>query len=475
MMPGRLLAFALLGTVASAATIDDATTRLSREIFKELIEINTTHSAGSTTTAAEAMARRLRAAGVPAADVQVLGPNERNGNLVARLRGPGPGKPILIIGHLDVVEALRQDWTTDPFQFVEQGGYFYGRGTQDMKGAAAVVMTTFIRLQREGYRPNRDVIVALTADEEGGEFNGVEWLLKNHRELVDAAFVVNVDAGGVTTTNGKPVNLDIEATEKQYADYQLTVTNPGGHSSLPAADNAIYRLSAALSRLERTPFHVELNDVTRTYFQRRAPLESAQTRADMNAVLQPRPNAAAVARLTKDPRYNSLLRTTCVATRLTAGHANNALPQTAQAIVNCRILPGHSPAETQQALARIVVDPKVTVEYVDTTGKAAQAPDSKGFPTVLPAPDVLRPLEQAAADLWPGVPIIPVMETGATDSIYTMAAGIPSYGFSGIAIDQDDIRAHGKDERVRVNAFYDGVDFFYRFVKAMTGAAGSTR
>jgi acetylornithine deacetylase/succinyl-diaminopimelate desuccinylase-like protein len=471
----RWLVFVLLATTASAGALDDSTARLSRDIFKQLIEINTTHPAGSTTAAAEAMARRLRDAGFPAADVQVLGPNDRKGNLVARLRGTGSAKPILIIGHLDVVEALRQDWSTDPFQFVERGGYFYGRGTQDMKDAAAIVITTFIRLQREGYHPNRDVIVALTADEEGGEFNGVEWLLKNHHDLIDAAFVVNVDAGGVTTANGKPVNLDIEATEKQYADYQLTVTNPGGHSSLPTADNAIYQLSAALSRLERTPFPVELNDVTRTYFQRRAPLESGEARADMEAVLQPRPNTAAVARLTKEPRYNSLLRTTCVPTRLTAGHANNALPQTAQAIVNCRILPGHSARETQQALLRIVADPKVTVEYVGADAKLKPAPDAKGFPTVLPSAEVLRPLEQVAAEMWPGVPIIPVMETGATDSIFTMAAGIPSYGFSGVAIDQDDIRMHGKDERVRVSAFYDGVDFFYRFVKAMTRSAGTTR
>ena len=472
----RWLVFVLLATVAaSAATLDDSAARLSREIFKELIEINTTDSVGNTTTAAEAMARRLRDAGFPAADVQVLGSNDRKGNLVARLRGTASARPILIIGHLDVVEALRQDWTTDPFQFVEQDGYFYGRGTQDMKGGAAIAVTTFIRLQREGYRPNRDVILALTADEEGGAFNGVEWLLKNHRDIVDAAFVVNLDGGGVTTANGKPVNVDIEATEKQYADYQLTVTNPGGHSSLPTADNAIYQLSAALSRLERTPFPIELNDVTRVYFRRRAPLESGQTRADMDAVIQPRPNNAAVTRLTKEPRYNALLRTTCVATRLTAGHANNALPQTAQALVNCRILPGHSVAETQQALVRIVADPRVTVAYADAAVKMKPAPDAKGFPTVLPAPEVLQPLEQVAAEMWPGVPIIPMMETGASDSVYTVAAQMPSYGVSGIALDQDDIRAHGKDERVRVSAFYDGVDFFYRFVKAMTRLAGPTR
>jgi acetylornithine deacetylase/succinyl-diaminopimelate desuccinylase-like protein len=454
---------AVVGLI-SVAAVDDATMKLGRDIFKELIEINTTDSVGNTTTAANAMAKRLQDAGFPAADVQVLGPNDRKGNMVARLRGTGAKKPVLILGHLDVVEAKREDWTTDPFQFVEKDGYFYGRGTQDMKVEDAALVTTFIRLKREGYRPNRDVILALTADEEGGTSNGVDWLLRNHRDLIDAEFALNQDSGGVTTIKGKPVNVDLEAGEKQYADFELTVRNPGGHSSLPTEDNAIYRLADALSRLERTPFPFELNAVTRTYFERRAPLENARTKADMLAIVRTPPDAAAVARLSKDPRYNSMLRTTCVATRLNAGHANNALPQTAQANVNRRILPGHSPAETQQALERTFADPKVAVRYLGGIGGA----QSKGFPTVLPPPDVMRPLEQVAAEMWPGAPVIPELETGATDSIYTVAAGIPSYGFNGVALDQDDIRAHGKDERVRIGAYYDGVDFAYRFMKALT-------
>jgi acetylornithine deacetylase/succinyl-diaminopimelate desuccinylase-like protein len=458
----------VLAGMLSGASLDDATSRLSRDIFKELIEINTTDSVGNTTTAANAMARRLKEAGFPDADIRVLGPNDRKGNLVARLRGTGGKKPVLIIGHLDVVEAKREDWTTDPFQFVEKDGYFYGRGTQDMKVSDAILVTTFIRLKREGYRPDRDLILALTADEEGGTSNGVDWLLKNHRDLVDAEFVLNQDSGGVTTMKGKPVNVDVEATEKQYADFTLTVLNPGGHSSLPTTDNAIYHLAAALSRLERTPFPIELNAVTRTYFERRAPLESAPIRADMTALLKTPPDAAAVARLNKDPRYNSMLRTTCVATRLNAGHANNALPQTATAIVNCRILPGHSAAETERTLVRIFADSNVTVQYIDPTGVPGKATESKGFPTVLPSADVLRPLARVAAEMWPGAPVIPVLETGASDSIYTTAAGIPSYGFNGVAIDQDDIRSHGKDERVRVSAYYDGVEFCYRFLKAMT-------
>jgi acetylornithine deacetylase/succinyl-diaminopimelate desuccinylase-like protein len=464
----RIVSLLLVAVGLGGAALDDATRQLSRDIFRELIEIDTTDSAGSTRLAAEAMAKRLKDAGFPAADVQVLGPNDRKGNMVARLRGTGARKPVLMIGHLDVVEARREDWTTNPFQFVEKDGYFYGRGTQDMKVNDAILVTTFIRFRREGYRPDRDLILALTADEEGGTSNGVDWLLKNHRDLIDAEFALNADSGGLTTMKGKPVNVDVEATEKQYADFELTVRNPGGHSSLPTPDNAIYRLAGALLRLQHTPFPVELNAVTRAYFERRAPLESAPTRADMNAILRTPPGAQAVARLSRDPRYNSMLRTTCVATRLSAGHANNALPQTAQAIVNCRILPGHSPAETEQVLVRVFADPKVSVRYVDDAGTIGRAPGSKGFPIVLPAPEVLQPLQQVAAAMWPGAPVIPEMETGASDSKYTMAAGIPSYGINGVGIDQDDIRAHGKDERVRVASYFDGVDFYYRFLKAMT-------
>jgi acetylornithine deacetylase/succinyl-diaminopimelate desuccinylase-like protein len=466
----RLLALACAGLcTASAADLDRAAKALSRDIFRELIEINTTDSVGSTTLAANAMAKRLLDAGFPAADVVVAGPNERKGNLVVRLRGTGADKPILILGHLDVVEARRADWTTDPFQFVEKDGYFYGRGTQDIKCEDAVLVTDFIRFRKEGFRPNRDLILALTADEEGGKSNGVDWLLKNRRELIDAEYVLNADAGGVTTRNGRPVNIDVEAAEKVYADFPVTATNPGGHSSLPRPDNAIYHVVDALARLERHAFPMELNPVTRTYFERRAPLEDPETAADMNGILRNPPDPAAVARLSKDPRYNSMLRTTCVATRLAAGHANNALPQSAQANVNCRILPGHSMEEVRQELVRIFTDPEVTVGYQDDTGNvAAKAPEKRGFPPLLPPARVLDPLTRVAAEIWPGAPVIPEMDTGASDSIYTRAEGIPSYGVSGIAIDQDDVRAHGKDERVRVSSFYDGVEFHYRFLKALT-------
>jgi len=459
--------------LSRAASLDDGTRRLARDIFQQLIETNTTDSVGSTTIAAQAMAKRLIDAGFPASDVQVLGPNDRKGNLVARLRGTGASglKPILIICHLDVVEARREDWTTDPFQFVEKDGYFYGRGTQDMKDNDAVLVTDFIRLKREGYRPNRDLILALTADEEGGKSNGVDWLLKNHRDLLDAAFVLNPDSGGVTTAHGKPVNVDIEAAEKLYADFQLTATNPGGHSSLPVPDNAIYHIADAISRLEHSPFPFELNAVTRGYFEKRAALENGQIAADMKAILKSAPDQQAIERLSTDPRYNSLMHTTCVATRLSAGHANNALPQLAQANVNCRILPGHGIEETRQALTKIFDDSKIVVRYVNDAGNVTDpTSERKSFSTLMPPPEILRPLERAVDGMWPRAPVIPMMETGASDSIYTMAAGIPSYGLNGIAIDQGDIRAHGKDERIRVESFYDGVEFYYRYLKALTSA-----
>jgi acetylornithine deacetylase/succinyl-diaminopimelate desuccinylase-like protein len=466
----RLTLSLTIFALAASAQLDEPTKRLARDIFRELIEINTTDSVGNTTIAAQAMAKRLLDAGLPAVNVKVLGPNDRKGNLVVRFQGkPDSPKPILIIGHLDVVEARKEDWTTDPFQFVEKDGYFYGRGTQDMKVNDAALIVTLIRLAREGYRPNRDIIVALTADEEGGTSNGVDWLLKNHRKMIDAEYVLNADAGGVLTEKGKPIDVEIEASEKLYADFQLTASNPGGHSSLPVPDNAIYHIADALAKLERSPFPFELNPVTRSYIERLAPLDKQHT-ADRRAVIQTPPDQTAIARLSTDPHYNSTMRTTCVATRLSGGHANNALPQTAQAVVNCRILPGHSKEEVRQDLIRIFADPKVVVHYIDDTTNAVQdrAPDTKSLPPVLPRPELLKAVENIAAKMWPGAPVVPDMETGASDSIYTNAAGMPSYGVSGVALDHDDIRAHGKDERVRVSSYYDGVDFYYRLLKELT-------
>ena len=471
-----LIAALLLGP-AGAASLDEPTRTLSREILQELIEINTTDSSGSTTVAAEAMRKRLLAAGFPADDLKVLGPNERKGNLVARLRGAhaGGAKPVLIIAHLDVVEARRSDWTTDPFRLVEKDGFFYGRGTQDMKGADAIMVTTLMRFAREGYRPDRDIILALTADEETGTSNGVDWLLRQHRDLVDADFVLNPDSGGVTTQNGKPLAVEVASAEKLYADFELKATNPGGHSSLPVPDNAIYHVADALGRIERNVFPFELNAVTRAYFDSLAKVESAQNAADIRGMLAQPPDLAAIARLQHVPQFNALVRTTCVATRVDAGHANNALPQSARAIVNCRILPGHSAEEVRTDLVRILADPAVSVRHIsDLTGEIAdRAPLDKPLAPVTLRTDVLAPLERLAGQFWPGAPVVPDMETGASDSRFTNAAGIPSFGFSALAIDRDDVRAHGKDERLRVSSYYDGVEFYYLYLKALTGAASN--
>ncbi len=444
---------------------------LAREIFKQLIEINTTDSVGDTTIAAKAMQQRLLDAGFAAKDVQVLvGPNPKRGNLVARLHGNGKHKPVLIIGHLDVVEAKREDWTTDPFVFTEKDGYWYGRGTQDMKGADAIALAALIRFKKEGFVPDRDIILALTADEEGGTDNGVDWLLKNHRDLVDAEFALNPDSGGVDADAAKPVLMNVEATEKLYADFELTATNPGGHSSLPRPDSAIYELTGALNRLQVSPFPFELNAVTRAWLEHMQTIEDGTRSRDIKAVLATPPDAEAIARLSQDARYNSTMRTTCITTRLAAGHANNALPQRATANVNCRILPGHSPEEVRQNLIRIFNEPKLGVRYVDpsTDKRLDTASDRKAMTPPPPRKDVFDALKVVVDKMWPGIPIVPEMETGASDSIYTMAAGIPSYGVSGIAIDRDDVRAHGKDERVRLTAYDDGVEFYYRFLKVLT-------
>jgi len=472
----------LSGLVAAAALAadragdagDPAADALARDIFKQLIEINTTDSVGNVTTAAQAMAQRFRAAGFPAADVVVAGPEERKNNLVVRLHGTGKHKPVLLIGHLDVVEARREDWSTDPFELIEKDGYFYGRGTLDMKSGDAIMATALLRLKQEGYRGSRDIILALTADEEGGCCNGAQWLVRNHRELIDAEFVLNHDGlvgYSITSEHGVPQEFAFSATEKMYADYQLTVINRGGHSSLPRPDNAIYQLSEGLVRIGRYVFPVELNEVTRAYFERMARVRGGQTAADMRAITRTPIDAQAVARLSREPDLNSLMRTTCVATRLEGGHANNALPQRAQAVVNCRILPGHSKEEVRQELMRVLNDPSITVRYMADDGAISDtAPEQRTQSPSPLLPQVLEPLESTVAAMWPGLPVVPFMNAAATDGIYTRAAGLPTYGVAGIAVDRDDMHAHGRDERVRVTSFYRGNEFFDRYLKALTAA-----
>jgi acetylornithine deacetylase/succinyl-diaminopimelate desuccinylase-like protein len=455
------LALVLCVRAASPAASPQDHRALERDIFEELIEIDTTDEHGDNTRAAEAMAARLRAAGMAAADVRVLGPHPRKGNLVARLRGAGGRKPILLLAHLDVVEARREDWSTDPFTFVERDGFYYGRGTSDDKAMAAIFVASFVRYLSEGYKPDRDVILALTADEEGGDFNGVDWLLRNHRDLIGAELAIN-EGGDGQLKDGKPLLNELQASEKVYQSFRLEIRNAGGHSSLPTRDNAIYRLAAGLGRLEKHDFPVRLNDVTRAFFERMSKLEQGQLATDMLAVTSTPPDPAAVSRLAASPFYNAQMRTTCVPTRLDAGHAENALPQMARAIVNCRMLPGESPEAVRKTIAAVLDDQGISVTPV------AEARPSPPSPL---RPDVLGPIERLTSEMWPGVPVVPVMVAGATDGLYLRNAGIPTYGVSGIFMDVDDVRAHGRDERVGVESYHRGAEFLYRLVKMLSSAA----
>ena len=457
------LAIALCCALTVSAAVpppDDATRSLAHDIYRQLVEINTTESSGNCTAAAEAMAARLKAAGYPDADVKVLIPEgaPRKGNLVARLHGSTPvekgGKPILLLAHLDVVEAMRDDWSLDPFVFTEKDGYYYGRGTSDDKAMAAIWIANLIRYRKEGWTPKRDLIVALTADEETGITNGVAWLLAQHRDLIDAAFALN-EGGGGRLKDGKRLYNGVGASEKVYVSFQLTARNKGGHSSVPRKDNAIYELAAALGRLERFVFPVKLNEVTRGYLDRMSSIEEGATAADMKAAAHD--DAAATARLSDLPVYNAILRTTCVATRLEGGHADNALPQLARATINCRVLPGESPDDVRESIVKVIEDPAVEVTWVDKAKPSVPSPLS---------PDVLAPIEQLTREYW-DVPVIPTMASGASDGLYLRNAGIPTYGVSGLFSEVGDNRAHGRDERVAVGSFYDSLQFLYTLVKRM--------
>ncbi len=434
--------------------------QLARDIFKELIEINTTDSVGNTTIAAEAMAKRLKDGGFSAADVHVLGPHPRKGNLVARLRGTGARGPILLLAHLDVVEAKPEDWSVDPFVFLEKDGYFYGRGTSDDKAMAAIFVANLIRYKQEGFVPDRDIIVALTADEELLDVptNGVVWLLKNHRNLIDAELALN-EGAGVYLKNGMPFANRLQLSEKVFVTYRLEVKDRGGHSAVPRKDNAIYHLAEGLARLAKYDFPVKLSEATRVYFERMAALESGQDAEDMRAILRDPPDAAAAARLSTRPTYNAQLRTTCVATRLDAGHADNALPQTAHAVVNCRALPGEPVPAVQQTLVRVLANDKITVTQIGSYTLSPPSPLKS---------EIVQSIERLTAEFWPGVPVVPVMSTGATDSRFLRNAGIATYGHSGLAGEMFDGRAHGKDERLLVKSFFDGQEYLYRLVKALS-------
>ncbi len=455
---------------ARAQTLSPPDRGLAHDIFKQLIETNTTHSTGSTGAAAEAMRDRLLKAGIPAGDMEIVGPSNKRLNLVVRYRAAkgAAGKPVLFICHLDVVEANRSDWTMDPFQLNETDGFFYGRGAQDVKDSDAALVTSLILLKRANFVPKRDLIVALTADEEGGPDNGVDWLLKNRQDLVNAGVVINPDAGGIVLKDGKAAEMDVEASEKLYADFQITGTSAGGHSSLPRPDNPIYEVSDALGRLEKSPFPTELNAVTRAYLETELKTAPADRKGLIQRVLATPMDEAAATELSNDPRMNATLRTTCVATIISGGHAPNALPGSATANVNCRILPGHPPEQVRQEIIARLADPKLVVKYMDNGG--AIFPSAPTTAAGAPPPlreDVTRPLHKVAEGMYPGVAIIPIMETGASDSIYTLAGGLPSYGISGMGIDEGDDRAHGRDERIRIESFYAGVEFQWHFMRAL--------
>jgi acetylornithine deacetylase/succinyl-diaminopimelate desuccinylase-like protein len=455
-----VLGVGVLAVAAAARAAGSLTPEQSRarDIYKQLVEIDTTDEHGATTAAAEAMAKRLQEAGVPAADIHVLGPTPKKGNLVVRFRGSSGGKPILLLAHLDVVEAKREDWTVDPFTFLEKDGFFYGRGTSDVKGGASILVANLIRLVQEHARPSRDLILALTADEEGGTANGVQWLLDDHRDLIDAELCLNMDGGDFDAASGKRISGSIQAAEKHYLDLELQVTNKGGHSSQPSPDNAIYHLAAGLSRLATYTFPVKLNEVTRAFFNGRAALEAADVARDMRAVAGEAPPADAIARLSSDVYFNALLRTTCVATMVSAGHAHNALPQRATANVNCRLLPNDTVKNVTDTVIKVLNDPAISV-------KATTARDTS--PVSPLTPQIVGAVRRAADAVYPGLPIIPAMETGATDGRQLRTAGIPTYGVSGMFLEEDDNREHGRDERVGVQDYYDALAFNYQLIRAL--------
>jgi acetylornithine deacetylase/succinyl-diaminopimelate desuccinylase-like protein len=462
-----LIAFFAISSIAAQST-SQPPNPLAREIFQQLIEINTTDSVGNVTTAADAMAARLRDAGFTGNDVIVDGPNDRKKNLVARIHGTGRRKPILFIGHLDVVEARREDWTTDPFKFIEKDGYFYGRGTDDMKEADAILVTNFIRMKKENYQLDRDLILALTADEEGGNFNGVDWLVKNHRDWIDAEYCINLDGGEFEKNGSQRILTAIQASEKVYADFQLESLNPGGHSSLPSPDNAIYHLANALAKIQAFSFPVQINEITRNYFLKTAELTKGSGAADLRAAAKQPPDKAAVARLSQAPYYNALLRTTCVATMLTGGHATNALPQMARANVNCRIFPGEDPADVRKTLERVVADPKVTVSEVPLHAADGLLVRLATVPPSPLLPEVTQAMDKTVHQMYDNIPVMATMSTGATDGRITRTAGIPTYGISCMFFQMNDNRAHGKDERVGVQDFYDGITFNYNLIRALS-------
>jgi acetylornithine deacetylase/succinyl-diaminopimelate desuccinylase-like protein len=464
LLAGVLGLTCLEGALAAAPLPPAGDQQLARDMLKTLVEIDTTHAHGST-AAARAIEQWLLKAGFARSDVTFLAPADHpsKGNVILRYRGKRPGSAVLFLGHLDVVEARPEDWSSDPFTLTERDGWFYGRGTIDMKDGDAALVESLIRLKRERFVPDRDVIVAFTADEEaGGESNGPAFLLQEHRDLIDAQLAINLDGGGGDLRNGAPLYFEVGTSEKTYVTYTLETTSPGGHGSLPGPDNAIYHLADGLERVRALTFPVMVTATTRASFAELAVVDPGESSADMKAVAQTPPDRDAAGRLSHNVRFNALLRTTCVATLISGGHAENALPQRAKATIQCRMMPGDTAANVQSTLERTLADPGIKVSLDAPPIVSPESP---------PTPQIMRKIGALTHSMWPGVPVIPTMATGFSDDRQTRNAGIPSYDVSGVWIDADENRAHGRDERVGMQAFDESVEFTYRLIKAM----GSTK
>ncbi len=432
---------------------------LARELLAELVAIDTTQAAGST-PAVEALALRLRQAGFPESDLVIGGARPGKQNLLLRFRGSGRAKAILLVAHLDVVDAPREGWLSDPFVLTEREGFLYGRGTADDKHAVAELVTSLLRLRREGFTPERDILVALTADEEDGDANGVVWLLRHQPLFVDVDYALNFDAGGGQLDKGRPAWMTVQTSQKTYLSFAIEARSPGGHSSMPAPDNAIYRLAAALTRLGHSELPFRSNETTRAYFARRSTRESGQHAADFLAISKEPPDLEAARRIAAVSAYdNSLMRTTCVATRVTAGHAENALPQTARAVLNCRLFPGDAPELVREMLAAVIADPAVTLIQLGVPSPSPVTPIRR---------DVLDPIERLSRELWPGVQVLPVMDPWSGDSGPLRRAGIATFGVAGLFSAEPE-NSHGANERISVEAFDDAVEFTYRLLKSLTG------
>lgn len=457
------VSLAIMATFLSVARADGADRAAFRSIYEQMVEIDSSPSTGSCTKVVRAAQERLLSAGFPAGEIHVVVPEGKpdDGNLVARIEAPQSGgqKGVLLLAHIDVVDAKRADWQRDPFTLVEENGFFYGRGAIDDKAMAAVFLDLMIRLGREaGFRPRRDLIMALTCGEEtSNRVNGVDYLLKNHRELIDAAFAINEGAGGLLSVDGKPLALQIQAGEKIHQVYQLEVTNPGGHSSRPVPDNAIYRLAAATQKVATLSFPIQVNPVVREYFRVTGPMIGGETGAAMSAVARNPDDQAALAVLMQDPSYNAIVHTTCAATRIEGGHAPNALPQRAIATLSCRVMQGTTAEQVQETLEKAIADPQVTVSIVRRRDGSSAPPLTD---------EILDPVRAQVAKLWPGIPIVPLMTPGATDGRFLMNAGIPTYGMSGMFAIPGESNAHGLDEKVRVRSLYEGRDFLEGIVRA---------